>query len=462
MWVRTMSLLPRVRVSCERCAVLAAGPTTVSSKTTLLSVSNDNSFRQLSTVPIASVPHRQKRFLHAAVSGAAGQGCRQTAAVTAPLHRLNHQQQQERQPLVPAAPDNVYLLHQNSENPQELCRDFLANICDDIKSELNTSMPPLRDLAHYLFDGKGKYVRPQIVFLLAIVANKTVLHDGNAGSEVLAAAEAAASNSHITPISPLLITERQKSVCRIAEMIHTASLIHDDVIDGSSVRRGHPTIHSLWGESKAVITGDYILSVASHCLSETKNPRVVEIISQVVEDLVRGEFMQLGTKTDETLRFNHYLEKTYRKTASLLANCCKAAAVLAECGEERVEAAFQYGRNIGIAFQLVDDLLDFISTDEALGKPAAADLNLGLATAPVLFALDRHPDLAALIVRRFSKPGDVVTALNCVRDSDGVDQTKFLAAKFSREAAKNLDLFVDSNHRRALKTLTDKMLHRLH
>merc|ERR1712168_1394726 len=259
-----------------------------------------------------------------------------------------------------------------------------------------------------------------------------------------------------------MINERQKSVCRIAEMIHTASLIHDDVIDGSEMRRGHPTIHSRWGESKAIITGDYILSVASHCLSETRNPEVVLLISQVVEDLVRGEFMQLGTKTDETLRFNHYLEKTYRKTASLLANCCKAAVLLSECDEVRVEAAFQYGRNIGIAFQLVDDLLDFISTDEALGKPAAADLNLGLATAPVLFALDKHPDLAALIVRRFSKSGDVQTALECVRASDGVDQTKFLAAKFSREAAKNLDLFVDSNHRRALKTLTDKMLHRLH
>jgi len=244
-------------------------------------------------------------------------------------------------------------------------------------------------------------------------------------------------------------------------MIHTASLIHDDVIDGSSMRRGHPTIHSLWGESKAVITGDYILSVASHCLSETKNPEVVQIISQVVEDLVRGEFMQLGTKTDETLRFNHYLEKTYRKTASLLANCCKAAVLLSGCDEERVEAAFQYGRNIGIAFQLVDDLLDFISTDEALGKPAAADLNLGLATAPVLFALDQHPDLAALIVRRFSKPGDVAMALDCVRSSDGVEQTKFLAGKFSEEAMKNLDLFSDTNHRRALKTLTDNMLHRL-
>ena len=110
---------------------------------------------------------------------------------------------------------------------------------------------------------------------------------------------------------------------------------------------------------------------------------------------------------------------------------------------------------------MVDDLLDFISTDEALGKPAAADLNLGLATAPVLFALDRHPDLAALIVRRFSNPGDVATALQCVKASDGVKQTKFLAAKFSAEATRNLDLFVESNHRRGLKTLTDSMLHRM-
>merc|ERR1719383_156883 len=195
--------------------------------------------------------------------------------------------------------------------------------------------------------------------------------------------------------------------------------------------------------------------------SETGNPRVVEIISQIIEDLVRGEFMQLGTNVDETLRFNHYLEKTYKKTASLLANSCKAVAVLSGCNEDLIESAYQYGRNLGLAFQLVDDMLDFVSTSEAMGKPTSADLNLGLATAPVLFALDQHPDLAALIVRRFSQPGDVSTALQCVRASDGVEQTKFLAAKFSAEAAKNLDMFVESNHRRALKTLTDKMLHRL-
>ena len=179
MWVRTLSLLPRVRVSCERCAVLAVGPNTITSKTTLLSVSNDRNCRQFTTTvmtPIASVLRRQKRFIHATIKGAAGQGCRQSVAVSAPIHRLNHHyhQQQEQQPRVPSAPDDVFLIQQNSEKPQELCHDFLAKICDDIKSELDTSMPPLRELAHYLFDGKGKYVRPQIVFLLAIVANKTV------------------------------------------------------------------------------------------------------------------------------------------------------------------------------------------------------------------------------------------------------------------------------------------------
>lgn len=434
MWIRTIITLPRVINHCAKCTSEPAFRSKNFVRSNLCdNVSLLRRFTTLTHNKDATENDRnsQRRFLFAAASGAA----------ESPSNRFETPSRET------PVESNSQLHRHSSESPKELCRDFLVSICDDIKSEMNTSMAPLRELAHYLFDGKGKYIRPQIIYLLAVVANKTVVLEKNASGDAVSS-------------SPL-INERQLSVCRIAEMIHTASLIHDDVIDGSSVRRGQPTIHALWGESKAVITGDYILSVASHCLSETKNPEVVQIISQVVEDLVRGEFMQLGTKTDETLRFNHYLEKTYRKTASLLANCCKAAVLLSDNDETRVEAAFQYGRNIGIAFQLVDDLLDFISTDEALGKPAAADLNLGLATAPVLFALDQHPDLAALIMRRFSRSGDVATTLECVRASNGVEQTKFLATKFSEEAMRNLDMFADTNHRRALKTLTDNMLHRL-
>lgn len=359
-----------------------------------------------------------------------------------------------RQPHIEIGKESSFIFGQNShsaldsEDPKELSKDFLGSICEEIKADLNTSSKQLMALSHYLFDGKGKYMRPQIVYLLAVACNKTV-------DPLLL--EYPPAN-----LSVPIISETQKSICRIAEMIHTASLIHDDIIDGSGFRRGRPTINSIFGESKAVVAGDYVLSVASHCLAETGNPRVVEIISQIIEDLVRGEFMQLGTNVDETLRFNHYLEKTYKKTASLLANSCKAVAVLSGCNEDLIESAYQYGRNLGLAFQLVDDMLDFVSTSEAMGKPTSADLSLGLATAPVLFALDQHPDLAALIIRRFSQPGDVETALSCVQASNGISQTEFLATKFSVEAGQHLNSFVDSNHRRALHSLTDTMLHRKH
>lgn len=113
------------------------------------------------------------------------------------------------------------------------------------------------------------------------------------------------------------------------------------------------------------------------------------LLFKVVTDLVQGEFMQLGAKETENERFAHYLMKTYRKTASLMANSIKSVALLGGADSELSEIAFQYGRNLGLAFQLVDDLLDFVSSSATLGKPAAADLKLGLATAPVLFACEK-------------------------------------------------------------------------
>ena len=112
-------------------------------------------------------------------------------------------------------------------------------------------------------------------------------------------------------------------------MIHTASLIHDDVIDASETRRGKESVQQAWGQKKAILTGDYILSISSQILARVRNEEVVQVLSQVLEDLVRGEFMQLGSKEDESERFNHYLRKTYKKTASLVANSCKSVSILA-------------------------------------------------------------------------------------------------------------------------------------
>ncbi|KAI4899051.1 hypothetical protein NFI96_032405, partial [Prochilodus magdalenae] len=229
-------------------------------------------------------------------------------------------------------------------DPFSLAQKDLKNIYEDIKKELLVSKAELKALCDYYFDGKGKAFRPMIVVLMARACN---IHSNKEGD----------------------LLPAQRSIAMISEMIHTASLVHDDVIDGSDKRRGKTTINEVWGERKAILAGDFILSAASMALARIGNNTVVSVLSQVIEDLVRGEFMQLGSKENESERFKHYLEKTFKKTASLIANSCKAVSILVNSDPEVHEIAYQYGRNVGIAFQLVDDVLDFTSCANHLGKP---------------------------------------------------------------------------------------------
>ncbi|XP_070289271.1 all trans-polyprenyl-diphosphate synthase PDSS1 isoform X3 [Myotis yumanensis] len=250
-------------------------------------------------------------------------------------------------------------------DPFQLGRRYLKGLYEDIRKELLISPIELKEMSEYYFDGKGKAFRPVIVVLMARACNS---HYNNSRD----------------------VQASQRSIALIAEMIHTASLVHDDVIDDASSRRGKHTVNKIWGEKKAVLAGDLILSAASIALARIGNTTVISILTQVIEDLVRGEFLQLGSKENENERFAHYLEKTFKKTASLIANSCKAVSVLG-CPDPVVhEIAYQYGKNVGIAFQLIDDVLDFTSCSEQMGKPTSADLKLGLATGPVLFACQQN------------------------------------------------------------------------
>ncbi|ROT65255.1 putative decaprenyl-diphosphate synthase subunit 1 isoform X3 [Penaeus vannamei] len=254
--------------------------------------------------------------------------------------------------------------------------------------------------------------------------------------------------------------ESQLEIAKIAEMIHTASLVHDDVIDASDTRRGKPSVNSLYGQRKAVMAGDYILSVASAMLARMRNEEVIVILCQVLSDLVQGEFMQLGSKENENERFAHYLRKSFKKTASLLAYSCKAVALLSGADDDLQEVAFQYGRNVGIAFQLLDDLLDFVASSNHMGKPTVIDLKMGLATAPVLFACEKFPELNPMIMRRFQEPGDVQKAFEFVHKSDGLEQTQFLARQHCDEAVRVISSLKPSIEQKALITITDKLLNR--
>ncbi|XP_049534986.1 all trans-polyprenyl-diphosphate synthase PDSS1 [Anopheles darlingi] len=334
----------------------------------------------------------------------------------------------------PAGPIREYNI-----DPYILLDDELKYIFEDIRQEISraTNHQELNKIAVYYFDGQGKAFRPMVAMLMAKALN---YHMHNENSNIVNA---------------------QRQIAMISEMIHTASLVHDDVIDQSFARRGKPSVNVLWNHKKVTQAGDYILSVASMLLARLKHDEVTHILSQVLTDLVQGEFMQLGSKETENERFAHYFTKTYRKTASLIANSLKAVAVLSGADEQMAELSFQYGRNLGLAFQFVDDLLDFVSSSEAMGKPAAADLKLGLATAPVLFACEKFPELNPMILRRFREPGDVERAYELVHQSQGLEQTRFLARKHCIEALRLASQISESPYQKGLIVVGDFVLNRM-
>ena len=195
------------------------------------------------------------------------------------------------------------------------------------------------------------------------------------------------------------ILPKHRRLAEITEMIHTASLVHDDVVDEASVRRGVPTVHSSFGNRIAVLAGDFLFAQSSWYLANLDNLRVVKLLSQVIMDLAEGEIQQGLNRFDTDLSIESYLEKSYYKTASLIANSSKAVGVLSQLPEELITQLYNYGRHLGLAFQIVDDILDFTSTDEVLGKPAGSDLKSGNLTAPVLYAMAEKPFLTSLIER---------------------------------------------------------------
>lgn len=317
----------------------------------------------------------------------------------------------------------------------------LARMVQEIHQQLkNTNQGQLEEMSTYYLDGKGKAIRPVLTLMMAN-----------------------AVNSHLD-VQNTEVIRLQRQVAIISEMYHTSSLVHDDVIDDADVRRSKMSVNRRWGEKRSVMTGDYILAVSAKLLALTRNPQVVIAMSQILEDLVNGELQQMASRNDSKDRFVLYIDKTFNKTASLMAYACKSVAILAAQNsvDTHVEdIAFQYGKNVGLAFQLVDDWLDFVASADQLGKPAAADLKLGLATAPVLFASQHFPELHPLILRNFSRPGDVETAFDIVIKSQGLAETQLLATQYCQAAVRGLEGLKDSNHKRSLVGLVEKVVNRM-
>ncbi|KII93947.1 hypothetical protein PLICRDRAFT_49942 [Plicaturopsis crispa FD-325 SS-3] len=277
----------------------------------------------------------------------------------------------------------------------------------------------------------------------------------------------------VVPGVPTLLPTQMR-LAQIVEMIHVASLLHDDVIDKSPLRRGVASAPEAFGNKLSVLAGDFLLGRASAALARLGEPEVVELIASVIANLVEGEILQMKDVHAAELGavgigsgrgqvgLEVYLNKTYLKTASLMAKGARAAVVLGGCreGELWKEVAYAYGRNLGIAFQLVDDILDYEAGEATLGKPGGADLRLGLATGPALYAWEEHPEMGALIERKFEQEGDVELARDLVRRSSGVERTRDLARAHAEKAREVLGYLPDSDAKTALEVLTERVVKR--
>ncbi|GMM36508.1 trans-hexaprenyltranstransferase [Saccharomycopsis crataegensis] len=427
------------------------------------------------------------------------------------------------------------------DDPISIVSHEMSSLAKNIASLIGSGNPTLNRAAAYYFESDSKKLRPLLVLLLSKALAAIPKEQRNrlkpdhfdtcdqpAYSGVTSSINNVTNGTPDNSLTPLKILHginpslilaplsspfeslpvekdinadilpKQRRLAEIVEMIHTASLLHDDVIDHSDTRRGRPSGNVAFTNKMAVLAGDFLLGRASVAIARLRNPEVIELISTSIANLVEGEFMQLkntimnrnpdrldngkeiprptgkvpnpGHEYSVTLpenttnitheqnwdaAFQYYLHKTYLKTAALISKSSRSSAVLSGAQEDVLENCYQFGRNLGICFQLVDDILDFTRTSDELGKPAGADLQLGLATGPVLYAWKENPDLGPMIARKFSQKGDIEYAVKNVEKYNGLQKTKELAEEYKNKALENLRTLPESDARAALEFLTN-------
>jgi all-trans-nonaprenyl-diphosphate synthase len=328
------------------------------------------------------------------------------------------------------APLELNALLEPIKDELELVEEFLnSNLVDD--------SPFIAELLGQVFKAGGKRLRPALSLL---VGKATAMPKGE-------------------------LNRLQIILAVLTELIHTASLVHDDVIDSAGVRRGQETVNRKWSDKLAVLTGDLLFAQASVCLARLMNPPIVGIYGQVLGDLCAGEIRQMRQQFVLNIDWDAYIQKSIWKTASLFAAGTQSAPILNHCSDEVIGAMKSYGQNLGICFQIVDDLLDVTASSKQLGKPAGSDLSQGLITAPALFVLERNDEPAKRLEhlirsREVCKPEGVEESLEIIRANGGVESTVNLAHKYARMSRESLSTIPPSTYRDSLTQMIDWLLTR--
>jgi octaprenyl-diphosphate synthase len=310
----------------------------------------------------------------------------------------------------------------------ELVRDDLERVEREISLESVASVEAVTSIGQYLQAGGGKRLRPILLLL-----------------------------------STRLFTDPSESAIRLAavvEMIHTATLVHDDVIDYAKTRRGRPSINAVWGNHTSVLAGDWLYMQAFQIALRERNFHVLDVLIGLTQDMVEGELLQLDRLRKIDISEADYMELVDRKTASLFSVCARLGAFIAGADDETENRMGDFGWNLGMAFQLVDDVLDFTSREKVLGKPVGNDLREGKVTLPLIYALETADAEERKLIETVLADGNYnqvpfLSILKMVHSRRGIERAMERAQSFTERSRAIISTFADSPYQRALVAVTE-------
>ena len=311
-----------------------------------------------------------------------------------------------------------------------LVQEDLAEVEKRLESVADVGFPFQAELLTYCLQGGGKRIRP----ILTLLAGKFYDYDP-------------------TSILPMAAA---------VELMHTATLVHDDAIDHSPVRRGRPTVNTLWGEETTILLGDYLFAKAGEFATDTGNLYVVRLFTQTLQIISSGEINQSYNAFNLAQTRQQYIQRIAGKTASLFTLATESGAILSHAPQRSVEVLREYGYNLGIAFQIVDDILDYISTEEEMGKPIGSDLAQGTLTLPAMLVLERYPEdnpVKRLFENRDERD-NIRQAIELVCNSPIVTECYRVASEYVSRACKNLEFLPGEAGRQRLVEIADYMVER--
>jgi len=312
-----------------------------------------------------------------------------------------------------------------------------AEDLEEIEVELFNNLKPnldiVKDVASHILFSKGKRLRPLLMVLCARICN----YKGN----------------------------YDKKFSVVFEYLHTATLLHDDIIDEAEFRRGKKVANTIWKNSIAILTGDFLLARSLFIATETEILDIIKIIAKITEEMSQGEIQQLINKGKLNLTEAEYMETIKRKTAVLMEGACHAGALLANCTDKERLALKSYGNYLGLAFQMKDDLLDYISDVEILGKEPGADLKEGKLTLPVIKALENADEkdrvtLQKIIFKEDFSADDFQIFIAIIIKYGGINYTEEVAKENIRKAKEKLTIFKSSKAKDILLLIADFALAR--